>query len=130
MLRPGSFVSGSVHVPAPAKPSVRLHQFFQPPHGPPSFCRATRVSQNNTPPRKTETERAPSKGGGIGFAGCRRGRGQAGWDPSRNDKSPTPDPARRGMLTLGPFRPPDTYREAALRFANNLSDLVGRGPAL
>ena len=45
------------------------------------------------------------------------------WDPSRNDTTPTPDPARRGLVYAypGSFRPPDTYREAALRFANNLS---------
>eukprot|EP00966_Prymnesium_polylepis_P094994 2199540-Prymnesium_polylepis.1 len=36
------------------------------------------------------------------------------WNPLRNDTSPTPDPAHRGLdyAYPGSFRPPDTYREA------------------
>eukprot|EP00966_Prymnesium_polylepis_P065975 1530804-Prymnesium_polylepis.1 len=52
------------------------------------------------------------------------------WDPLRNDTSPMPDPARRGLVYAypGSLRPPDTYREAALRFANNLSYEVTAKP--
>eukprot|EP00966_Prymnesium_polylepis_P269028 6214996-Prymnesium_polylepis.1 len=62
---PGSFVSGSVHISGACE---TVCAFFQPPHRPPSFCRATRFAQNH--PLLLETPNARRQGGGIG--GTRR----------------------------------------------------------
>ena len=88
----GPFVPESVHISAPAKTSVRLHQFFQPPHGPPSG----RFVERRGASRKTKLLLEKRKGarrqrGAVcvfpdrALCGPARprpaGRPGAGWDP-------------------------------------------------
>ena len=108
-----SFVSGSVH--HFSRNRLCSTSFSSRHTVPRRFVeRRAHLAKQHSSSKKTERER---KEGGYRFcrlaaAGARRGRGQAGcgWDPSRNDKSPTPDPAHRGLVYAypGSFRPPDT----------------------